>query len=301
MRDAHQVKRRKYLEGRHQLENESSPRWHKKRLLVITVWGIASLLVTISLISLWGGYAKGWVWTGFGEHTKIDENLQPGKTLWEWLELLIVPFVLAGGALWFNRQERKAERELEEQRAARQHSIAVDRSHEAALQTYLDCMTELLLENGLREEETDDEVSTIARARTLTLLRGLDGARTGAVVRFLHEADLINKREKVKAVIDLTGADLSGAVLHWAVLRGADLSWVDLSDADLSWADLSDANLSGATLRGVNMRGATLIRTVLSLADLTAGDLRGAVVTDEQLAKAESLKGAIMPDGSIHE
>ncbi len=34
-----------------------------------------------------------------------------GITLWDWIKLLIVPAVIAGGGLWFNRQQR--ERELE--------------------------------------------------------------------------------------------------------------------------------------------------------------------------------------------
>jgi Pentapeptide repeats (8 copies) len=49
---------------------------------------------------------------------------------------------------------------------------------------------------------------------------------------------------------------------------------------------LSDANLVGA-----NLSGAKLHKTVLS----------GATVTEEQLKTAKSLKGATMPDGSIHE
>jgi uncharacterized protein YjbI with pentapeptide repeats len=36
-------------------------------------------------------------------------------------------------------------------------------------------------------------------------------------------------------------------------------------------------------------------------ADLSGTDLRGAIVTDEQLAQAKSLKGATMPDGTVHE
>ena len=37
------------------------------------------------------------------------------------------------------------------------------------------------------------------------------------------------------------------------------------------------------------------------LADLSEADLRNAHVTDEQLSVAESLEGAIMPDGTVHE
>ena len=77
----------------------------------------------------------------------------------------------------------------------------------------------------------------------------------------------------------------------FARLRGADLRWADLSGADLRWADLSGANLRWADLSGAN----------LNRADLAETDLRWANVTDEQLAEAKSLEGAIMPDGTRHD
>jgi hypothetical protein len=40
-----------------------------------------------------------------------------GITLWDWIKLLVVPAVIAGGGSWFNRQQH--ERELEIARAAR--------------------------------------------------------------------------------------------------------------------------------------------------------------------------------------
>ena len=60
----------------------------------------------------------------------------------------------------------------------------------------------------------------------------------------------------------------------------------DLSrETDLSNADLSNTNLYNTDLRGVNHQKAIL---------------RGAAVTPEQLEKAKSLEGTIMPDGSEH-
>ena len=50
-----------------------------------------------------------------------------------------------------------------------------------------------------------------------------------------------------------------------------------------------------ARLRGADLRWADL-----SGADLAETDLRWANVTDEQLAEAKSLEGAIMPDGTTH-
>jgi hypothetical protein len=57
-------------------------------------------------------------------------------TLWDWLKLLVVPAVIAGGGIWFNRQQR--ERELE---------IAERRTQDEALQAYLDQMSEMLIPN----------------------------------------------------------------------------------------------------------------------------------------------------------
>jgi len=64
-------------------------------------------------------------------------------------------------------------------------------------------------------------------------------------------------------VVNLRGADLSGANmrgddLRGANLSGADLSGANLSGADLSGADLRGANLSGADLSGADLRGANL-------------------------------------------
>jgi uncharacterized protein YjbI with pentapeptide repeats len=72
----------------------------------------------------------------------------------------------------------------------------------------------LILEKGLRRSEEYAEIRDVARARTLAALRSLDGNRKGQVARFLHEADLIGalrKGQVIEAIIDLRGADLSGA------------------------------------------------------------------------------------------
>src|SRR5260370_34966560 len=35
------------------------------------------------------------------------EEYQPGKTLWDWMQLLFIPVVLAVAGFWFNHRERK--------------------------------------------------------------------------------------------------------------------------------------------------------------------------------------------------
>jgi uncharacterized protein YjbI with pentapeptide repeats len=312
--------------------------WQKIRRLLLVVGIIAaSILVIVLVVGIIGGYLFNWNWTGLGPyisppHLK-DSDFQRGKTLWDWLQLLIVPLVLAIGGFWLSQMQKTTE-----QRST------TDNQRAAALQAYIDKISELLLKEHLSELTANgelkpeyDQVRNIARVLTLTVLRGLDAERKGSVLQFLYESGLISKD---KQIINLSGANLSGASLMRADLRGVDLSGAslmraNLASANLREADLLKANLSGADLFQADLRGADLSRALLFEADLRGAslfgadlrgasmreawlnkaelasallfeaDLRGAVlfeanITQEQWEQAKSLKGATMPDESTH-
>jgi hypothetical protein len=214
-----------------------------------------------------------------------------GQTVWDWLHLLsalAIPVVLAAAGLWFTAQQDQRQQEIEgqrakqaqkieDQRADAERELAKRRAQDEALQAYLNQMSNLLLENELRESKEDSEVRTLARARTLTVLGRLDPNRKTALMQFLVEADLVQRVDGRDPIISLRGADLNGA-------------------------DLSGANLSGANLSGANLRETYLVETNLSDTDLSGANLRDARgVTDKQLLQAKTLEGATMPDGSIHD
>jgi hypothetical protein len=220
---------------------------------------IVTLVVVLLLIR--AGY--GYHWTGFGQ-SKVNDNVQPAKTLWDWLSLLIIPLVLAVGGYWFNHSENSRSRKMADKRADTDQKIADERRetdqkiaeqrrHEDALQTYLDKIGELLLhkDNPLRESKVGDKVRTLARARTLALLAGWlserDDDRKRSVLQFLYESDLIGKD---RSVLDLRDANLFGAFLNYINLSAADLSGAWLGDAKLYKANLREANLRGAFLKG---------------------------------------------------
>lgn len=60
------------------------PLWLRTRRLLEgrwrVAWAVAAITITVLAI---GGYAGDWSWTGFR-----------GNTAWDWLQLLLVPFVL---------------------------------------------------------------------------------------------------------------------------------------------------------------------------------------------------------------
>ena len=260
-----------------------------------------SLLVatTILLAAILVGYKV--PWTGFGEYVKPSEKHQPAKTLWDWMQLFLIPAVLVIGAAWFNQRREKLAREIEDRHRDEERAIEGDRRREDRLQNYLDRMTELMLKEGLRTSKPEDEVRGVARARTLTVLRGLDGERKCTLLQFLWESKLIEQQ----AVIDLNEADLSEADLGVADLRGASLGGADLSEADLGGADLRGADLRGANLRwaglGVaDLRGADLRGADLRGAQLQLADLGGACgLTQEQLESASGDDRTTLPEGLV--
>jgi uncharacterized protein YjbI with pentapeptide repeats len=238
-----------------------------------TVKTIGAALVAIAII--WALYRS--PWSGFGSYINPKGEVQHYKTLWDWMQMLIVPLALAAFGTWFTHRRESLTREIEEAR-----------TREERLQNYFDRMTELMLDKGLRRSEPGAEARDIARARTLTVLRSLDGERKAALLRFLFEADLIAKD---KSVIILSDADFRGANLAGADLRGADLDGADLDGADLRWADLGGANLDGADLGEAHLTGAHLGGAHLTRADLGGAHLDGAYLGEAHLGGA-NLTGA---------
>ena len=266
---------------------QRSPRWLLIRRQLLWVGGIATLAFLLIVIC---GYRFGWKWTGL-----VADANYPNRTLWDWLDLLIVPVVLAIGGYLFNSSQNRAS-----QRAADQ------RGQDEALQAYLDHMSNLLLEKHLRAPQEDSgEARIMARARTVTLLSRLDPGRKTRVVLFLQEAGLIQGGhqgipgpEGQEPVIWLFEANLAKTSLNRTNLMGA-----DLHEADLSEANLSQAGLEGANLWGAHLGGADLSDAGLQGANLAGADLSGATgITNEELEQqASTLEDATMPNGQKYE
>jgi hypothetical protein len=81
--------------------------------------GIIALLVAFLafvLAVLW----LGWDWTGFtryiGPELRLNQQYRPEKTLWDWLQLLVIPLMFAIGGFWFNQLQKSREPSMNEQK-----------------------------------------------------------------------------------------------------------------------------------------------------------------------------------------
>ena len=102
--------------------------------------GIVVVVLTALVILVL--YLYRFSWSGFGSYINPKGEFQRDKTLWDWMQLLVVPVLLAGFAAWFTCQRERLARDIEE-----------SRTREARLQNYFDRMTELLLDRNLSRSQ----------------------------------------------------------------------------------------------------------------------------------------------------
>jgi uncharacterized protein YjbI with pentapeptide repeats len=215
-------------------------------------------------------------WIGFAD-----------KTLWDWLQLMVIPLVLAGVAFALNAFQNDRDQSREDHRAAEQAKKTIEDQREATLRTYISDMSDLLLEHGLANNRPPSRTRTVAHLLTLTALRRLDGQRKGLVVQFLSDSHLI---ANASPVVDLGGADLRGVGLDDAYLiYGAEFANADLRDAHFRNSYVRRPNFYNADLRGADFTnarlpngltsgepGACLSRTRFAGAEITGRDFAGA-------------------------
>ncbi len=247
--------------------------------------------------------------------TKITTQTVPGKTLWDWLELLLVPLLLAV----LSYQLQQIDRKRVKQQADNERELTNINLRNEALQVYLDRMAELLLNKDYRTElfptqksstaESDNPVRDVARIQTVTILRRLEGDKelTARVIHFLRDAELLEfllEKVRIREVnlsdtnlykVHLREAHLQKTHLNRANLRKAHLEGADLAEAELEGAYLQEAELEGACLGEANLKeahleGANLYRADLEGADLEGADLKGADLEGADLREAKGLK-----------
>jgi hypothetical protein len=325
-------------------------RWAKRKKLAQwtkrILWiGVGAILVAEAIALLISQPA----WTGFGPDstknierdstgkiTKIVEVGQSGKTLWDLMSVLGVPFALTVLGFLFQQREQKR---VDEQ-AKLEREIALANQREEALQVYFDRLSTLLIDKNLiaiatrvktatatdEDKELLNAAVDVIRARTLSILRqfGEDGERKSSVIQFLIEAEVIDKLNlnlsRANLIcVNLLGADLSctnllnaklsratligstliDADLNHAILIDADLRHAILFDAKLSHAKLNHAALIDADLRFANLCFANLSDADLSDADLSDADLRDADLSNTNLCGA-NLSGTNLSGANLH-
>jgi hypothetical protein len=247
-------------------------------------WLLSGALISLPviIISTWISNFK---WSGFQK-----------KSFWDWLQLLIVPLMLAFGTLYLNYASE-----------TRDKQIAEDGKQQELLKDYFSKMQTLIVETTKSKDsqpkivETKKSVETtkskdsqpnpdgapllpefipIAEALTFAVLDQLDGKRKGKVITYLADSKLITaniKDKDPKPVIDL---------------KNANLKEIEIDNLDMNGQLIDKDTIQGVIIRGADMTNAKLEKVYLTYSDLTGSDLSNATLTTVDLtgAKMESVK-----------
>ena len=254
--------------------------------LVNTLVALA-LFISAGLVAVivYSGYFWGQEWVGVGEMTrpipKEDAQMEivPAKTFWDWLDLIVVPAMLAIIGYFLNQAGKANEKRATKKAAQVQRELAQKRNEDAILRAYLDTMTGLIMSGRLIENEEDqsshrvkherkrqEQLKSVVALRTRVALRQLDPPRKATIIQFLSDAKLITSKELgSEAYLSLDNADLQG---------------VDLSGLRLFGANFTGANLDGAVFHGSDIRAA-----VFNGADLSNADLSQVEQADTDISK----------------
>ncbi|CAF1495751.1 unnamed protein product, partial [Rotaria sordida] len=135
--------------------------------------------------------------------------------------------------------ELREQRQVEEKTANRsnefQRQLTTERYRDELLVAYINDMA-TLLEKSNGSLTADELTATVARAKTLTILRQLDTQRNIQIVRFLYEAK------------QLTGIHKNSSL---------DLSTAELRDIDFRYTAINTKKLNNLSLTGIFLSNAT--------------------------------------------
>ena len=158
------------------------------------------------------------------------------------------------------------------------------------------------------DDDKDKRVSLVIRTKTLHALRQLDPARKILLIQLLIDSG-IQKR------INISHANLSSLIfppgsfynqlrfVH-VIARNISLKRLSLYQSNFSYSILDESSFHESNCSQADFSYTSLQRTDWINADVTKAvfnysNLLGANITAQQLAKAQSLQGATLPNGSI--
>ena len=244
------------------------------------------LLIFIISFLIWRVFViiSNFKWSGFQK-----------KSFWDWLQLLIVPLMLALGAFYLNSAAD-----------FRDYQIAQEQKHQEILTDYFSKMQDLIVEtkkiketSGYKESHPKDqevmllpEFSSTAQALTLSVLEQLDGKRKGKVITYLAESQLItitvdNNKPSTQPEIKLDGANLDDIELGNNGQRNSlnenEMTIIDqiqIKNANMKRANLSGLRSRHSELRGSYLENASLKNVYFTGSTMTASRFINGQITD---------------------
>jgi len=227
------------------------------------------------------------LWTGFGE-SEINIFMDPAKSLWDWMELLIIPVALGIAGWALNNAEKSNSYKKESERA--QNEI---------IDSFIKIFTQLILDKNLTKD-SDIQIKIIARTRIMFALNNIDRSRKRQILQFIYESGLIFN----KPTLNLNGANINNAnldeiLLTNAEIRGAyfintSMKKTNLEESIFIGCDFTNANFTNSKVKNLDLSYTNLTGVKLKNMDLTSVNFLGAIFKNTKLNNSKLTEAQII-------
>jgi uncharacterized protein YjbI with pentapeptide repeats len=209
--------------------------------------------------------------TGFPDSYSPNGVFTRGKTLWDWLELLIVPIILTILAIYISNFQKN-----------REISIEMLETQNRAIQDYHLLVTQTIMES--KGNITLDVSKNLLRARTLAILSIISNQQKAALIQFIIESGLLNITSKC---LDQRRFNLSN--IEWLPGRYENivLSGINMSKSHSCQSSFHQSIISGSNLIGSIIEFTSFIKADLNYCDLSHSEILSSLFTEARLIKAK--------------
>ena len=186
------------------------------------------------------------------------------KTLWDLLQVLAIPAIIAVGAAFFEQSYKQLEKLFQDERLS-----------ESRVREYMKSLQDLTLGYDLSNSNSSKRARAIVQVNTRHTIKILDGPWLGSIIDLLdtYGLDLVTRNNPI---LDLSGLRFNKADLNNRKLVNMNLTNVNMPDSDWSHADCKDISLDFADLSHAKMEKAEFNDCSFISADLSSAELRGA-------------------------
>ena len=212
------------------------------------------------------------IWFGFRFSTTNDLGFSI-RTLWDWLELLLIPIFLTTGAWIVSYFDKKTSLETEK---------------ENQMQKILDAFIDKISSFYLKEEITctsklSSGLEKVLRTQVLSALRQLDPNRKAELLQIIYEMNFIQNEPK----ISLHGANFNNINLVSAPLGNSTIKGASFVDANFRNSNLENSVFIGSDFTNADFRGSDLKNTDFSYSNLKGVNFSNCILTETCLKYPE--------------
>lgn len=270
------------------MSKEKSPRDYKRILKWI---GYVFLVIFLMVVLLQGAILLetrlGWTFIGIGKYEVPNKNpnatepifYRPAKTLWNLLEVLIIPVFVAVAIWYLDRQDNQRKEKIADNERKQRTILAQNERMQAVLTDFIEKVSDLILVYEQSNPRNRKHVRNIIHARVIDAAKELDENRKAQVFEFLHTLGRLTPLKSGPRLHNVLANEedhqSSENDYNFQIPQKPDGNYQRFPDSILDRVDFSKIRLKDIRSEPIDISGVRMQDAVVENADFSNCILRG--------------------------